>query len=64
MARDSPAQPKPPDGFDTYLLGLMYRGTREVPAGETAENGPMDLASPKGQPAVSPGFCRRWVRAV
>lgn len=35
---DLPAQPKPPDGFDTYLLGLMYRGTGEVPAGETAEN--------------------------
>jgi uncharacterized protein YciI len=29
-------QPTPP-GFDTYVLGLMMRGTGEVPAGTTAD---------------------------
>jgi uncharacterized protein YciI len=27
-----------PPGFDTYLLGLMHRGTGEIPAGQTAES--------------------------
>ena len=32
-----PAQPAPPPGFEVYLLGLMMRGSGELPPGTTAD---------------------------
>ena len=53
-----PMQPR-----DRHLEGCV-RGRAEVAAGRPRQRAHADLAGPKGQPAVLPGFCRRWVRAV
>lgn len=37
-AQDKAAAAPTPPGFDMYILGLMHRGSGDLPAGETAES--------------------------
>jgi hypothetical protein len=54
-----PMQPR-----DRHLDGCVRGRAEGSRPGDRRQRAHADLASPKGQPAVLPGFSRRWVRAV